>query len=141
MKESQLTLFIDLMKTNQMKKYILITAILVSTITVLNAQDKGKKGTDRAEEKIENALSEMGLSDDDRAAVADLLMKRRDITHAQNTIIKNAEESIKEAKKVIKQTKTETDDQLKKLLTPEQMEKLKELKQAEREERSDDVKG
>ena len=78
------------MKTNQMKKYILITAILVSTITVLNAQDKGKKGTDRAEEKIENALSEMGLSDDDRAAVADLLMKRRDITHAQNTIIKNA---------------------------------------------------
>jgi len=124
-----------------MKKYILITAILVSTITVLNAQDKGKKGTDRAEEKIENALSEMGLSDDDRAAVADLLMKRRDITHAQNTIIKNAEESIKEAKKVIKQTKTETDDQLKKLLTPEQMEKLKELKQAEREERSDDVKG
>jgi aspartate ammonia-lyase len=129
------------MKTNQMKKYILITAILVSTITVLNAQDKGKKGTDRAEEKIENALSEMGLSDDDRAAVADLLMKRRDITHAQNTIIKNAEESIKEAKKVIKQTKTETDDQLKKLLTPEQMEKLKELKQAEREERSDDVKG
>jgi len=141
LKDSQLTLFIDLMKTNQMKKYILITAILVSTITVLNAQDKGKKGTDRAEEKIENALSEMGLSDDDRAAVADLLMKRRDITHAQNTIIKNAEESIKEAKKVIKQTKTETDDQLKKLLTPEQMEKLKELKQAEREERSDDVKG
>lgn len=116
-----------------MKKGIILAVLAICTTSVMRAQDKGSKGSEKAEMKIEQVLKEMNLDAEKSEAVRAVLMKRRELVEAQHQIVKNAEESIKEAKKVIKQARAEADEELKSLLTEEQMEKLKELKKPHKE--------
>lgn len=113
-------------------KSIILVAIMIAATTAINAQDNGNKGGEKAKLKIEQALSEMNLDEKKSEEVSEVLMTRRALIEPQNEIIKNAEESIKEAKKTIKQARLDADNQLKDLLTEEQIATLKELKKSDK---------
>ncbi len=107
-------------KKEIMKKIILVVAmVVISTVaTFAQSKQKSKSPEERTEKIVEKMKTDLALSDDQVVKVKPIILKReqkREEFRAQMNSTKDQHRQIAK----------ETDEDFKKVLTPEQIEKLK----------------
>ena len=122
----------------------MITAALLSTLTVVHAQDgtdrsesdpavKEQRHTERAVEKTETMIKELGLDDAQAARVREMNSRLGDSMRA----VKAADMPDEERKENMKALRSAYKTELATVLTPDQMAQLKAMKEAKRAEKQD----
>jgi Spy/CpxP family protein refolding chaperone len=110
-----------------MKKLVIVFAILTSTSLIVNAQQQTtpSKGTqtntpikDRMDERMNRLKTELKLTPEQETKMREMMEKRR--AERMSEIQKMREEK--------KQDRQEMKSEMEKILTPEQMEKLKNMR-------------
>jgi len=112
-----------------MKKIILTLAVLVMTTISINAQESKeprKSPEERTEKIVTKMKTDLALSDDQVTKLKPIILKREQKRDALRSTMSDAKDRHKEMAK-------ETEDDLKNILSPEQMEKLKQQRKEMRE--------
>jgi Spy/CpxP family protein refolding chaperone len=118
-----------------MKKIILISfAVAIATVNGFAQEKKGERKTpEQRTEKIVVKLNEkLALTDDQKTKVKEVILKQEQQREVSRKQFENNRDAFKESNKKNMQA---TDVALKNILTPDQMEKVKQLREEQKEKR------